>query len=353
MHIALDISPLTSGHSLQHRVRGTGFYTQYLKNSLQMYFPNDSYTFFSQNEKLPSTTNVVHIPYFEPFFLTTPIKKSYPTVVTIHDLTPLIFPQHFPPGIKGAIRWQVQKLLTKNMDKIITDSESSKKDIIKIMGVKKEKIHVVYLAAAETFKPIRDRESISKSIKKKYNLPNKFGLYVGDITWNKNLPRLITAIKSSGIPFVMVGKALREDDFDTSNPWNQDRLICQKLLADAKNIILPGFVSEDDLLHFYNCAALFTMPSLYEGFGLPILEAMQSGCPVITTKEGSLPEVAGDAAYYVDAYDVTSIQEGIENVFSSDRLQKTLREKGIKQAQRFSWEKTAQATHTVYEQIAL
>src|ERR1700704_872250 len=116
MHIALDISPLTSGHSLQHRVRGTGFYTNNLKISFLSYFPQHRYTFFSQGEALPKDTDIVHYPYFEPFFLTLPLQKKYKSVVTVHDLTPLVFPKDFPSGIKGNIKWQIQKMSLKKVE---------------------------------------------------------------------------------------------------------------------------------------------------------------------------------------------------------------------------------------------
>lgn len=353
MEIAIDVSPLEGRHSSDHKVRGIGFYVQNLKNSLRKYFPDNKYHFFVNRKGLPSDIDVVHYPYFEPFFKTLSFLKKYPSVITIHDLTPLVFPKHFPSGIKGNLKWQLQKILLRHIDQIITDSESSKKDIMRLTGINGKRITVIYLAASEEFTQVSEIKNsfILKEVRRKYNLPEKYVLYVGDGTWNKNLPRLIEAVKKINIPLVMVGKALAEKDFDKNNPWNQDLVKVHELADDDKRIIRLGFVRAEDLVNIYNLATVFVMPSLYEGFGLPILEAMQCGCPVVTTKEGSLKEIAGDAAFFVDAYNIESIASGIEQVIENKRLQRELSDKGLNQAKKFSWEKTARETIGVYEKI--
>src|SRR3989344_6279151 len=286
MNIALDLSPIESKDSVNHRVRGTGFYTKNLKEALLKYFPENKYTFFTRGNKLPKNTDLVHYPYFEPFFLTLPIFPSFPFVVTVHDLTPLVFPKNFPKGIKGDIKWQLQKGRLKKARRVIADSLSSGKDIARYAGIEEDKIDVVYLASDEKFKKKElSKEEVYK-LRKKYNLPENFALYVGDVTWNKNLPRLVEAAKKSRIPLVMVGKALISEDFDKNNPWNQDLITVQNNVKEDKNIILPGFVETADLVQIYNLATFLIMPSLYEGFGLPILEAMACGCPVVASKEG-------------------------------------------------------------------
>lgn len=352
MNIAIDISPLESRRFLKHRVRGTGFYIENLKKALLKYFPDNQYTFFARGEKLPNNIDLVHYSYFEPFFLSLPIFSKYKTVVTVHDLIPLVFPEHFKPGIRGVLKWQAQKLALKQSDTIITDSESSKRDIIKFAGIKEDKIRVVYLAPAEEFKKI-ENTPILDSIKEKYKLPEKFVLYVGDVTWNKNLPRLVEAIKKINVPLVMVGSALAQKDFDRTNPWNQDMLRVQEMIVNDKRFIRLGFVPTEDLVAIYNLATVFAMPSLYEGFGLPVLEAMSCDCPVVTTKEGSIPEVAGDAAYYTDAYDVNDIANGIGKIYFSQKLQKEYAKEGLIQAKKFSWQKTAQKTVQVYKTVIL
>src|SRR4029079_2530993 len=131
MKIAIDISPISSGHYLQHMVRGTGFYLNNLKESLLKSFPETDFIFFNRDEELAPDIDLVHIPYFEPFFITLPVMKKQKTVVTVHDLTPLVFKESFPAGIKGKIKWEIQKRSLQRVDAIITDSFSSKEDIHK------------------------------------------------------------------------------------------------------------------------------------------------------------------------------------------------------------------------------
>jgi len=351
MKIAIDTSPIDDQSLVSHRVRGVGSYITNLKKSLIKYFPDNKYTFFTRGQKLSKDTDLVQYPYFEPFLLTLPLFNRYKTIVTVHDLIPLVFPKYFPKGIKGSFKWFMQKSLLKGVDSIITDSMSSKKDIIKYTGIPATKIHVVFLAADESFRLIHNSKFIIQNLREKYRLPEKFALYVGDVTWNKNLPRLVDAAKKSRIPLVMVGKALVSEDFDKKNPWNRDLITVHNNVKEDKNIILPGFVETEELVALYNLATVFVMPSLYEGFGLPILEAMACGCPVITTKEGSIPEVAGDAAFYTDAYDSDKIAKDITEVFEDEKLRKELSIAGLKQSSKFFWKKTAEKTVKVYESI--
>lgn len=314
------------------------------------YFPDNKYSFFSRDEE-PEDVNIIHYPYFEPFFLTLPFKSKKKFVVTVHDLTPLAFPKNFPAGVKGKIKWNLQKMRLKKASAIITDSKSSKKDIVRFVGVDNNKVSVVYLAAGEQFEIIKDRNNLD-NIKDKFSLPDKFVLYVGDVTWNKNLPRLIEAAKIANVKLVMVGKALVEKDYDKTNPWNQDRSKIAEMIKGNKKVKLLGFLPDEDLIALYNTATVFAMPSLYEGFGLPILEAMKCGCPVVTSKKGSLPEIAGDAVLYVDAYNAEDIAKGLEKVLKDSSLAKSLSEKGALQAKKFSWKKTAKETMEVYESVS-
>lgn len=347
MKIAIDISPLASGSG--HKIRGVGFYLENLKDSLQKYFPHNQYIFFSSPKESPADVDVTHYPYFDPFFFTLPLFRKSKIAVTVHDLTPIIFPDHFPAGLKGKFKWQIQKNILKNVDVIITVSHASKKDIVKIIGIPDKKVHVVYLAASENFKKMQLTNDENAELVKKYHLPENFALYVGDVTWNKNLPALVNAMKMTSVPLVMVGKSLVSTTFDTSNPWNNDLIEIQRLIKDNSQFVPLGFVPTEDLVKIYNSASVFVMPSIYEGFGLPILEAMSCGCPVITTKEGSIPEVAGEAAYYVNAFSIEDIAQGIQTVTRSKKLREKLSKKGLSQAKNFSWEKTAINTLNTYE----
>lgn len=345
MKIAIDTTPLLTGH----KVRGSGFYLENLKNALIKYNPENDYYFFNHHEPVPSGVELTHYPYFDPFLLTLPL-LSKNTVVTVHDLIPIVFTKYFPIGLKGALKWQIQKRALQNSKTIITDSECSKKDIIKYTGIKENMIHVVYLAAGEQFIKINNNQYLA-NVQSKYNLPDKFVLYVGDVTWNKNLPRLISAVNKAELPLVMVGKALKQEVIDKDNPWNKDLIKVLDEIKESKNIVRLGFIPSEDLVAIYSLATVFVMPSLYEGFGLPILEAMKCGCPVVTSKNGSLPEVAGEAAYYIDAENINSIADSLQRLFTDRSLQEKLARKGLEQAEKYSWSKTAQQTVEIYKRV--
>src|SRR5476649_408434 len=138
MKIAIDVSPLQSGH----KVRGVGFYLSYLKKALLEYYPENEYLFFQQGDAVSNSVDLVHYPYFDPFFITLPFIKRHKTIVTVHDLTPLVFPQYFPVGFKGNLRWQAQRFNLRKVDGILTDSKTSKKDIERIVGVSSENVSV-------------------------------------------------------------------------------------------------------------------------------------------------------------------------------------------------------------------
>jgi glycosyltransferase involved in cell wall biosynthesis len=346
MKIAIDVSPLQSGH----KVRGVGFYLTRLKIALEKYFPHITYDFFTG--VIPKTSDVVHIPYFDPFFLSLPFTKPKNTIVTVHDLTPLVFPDLFPVGIKGRLKWEVQKQSLRRCAQIITDSQASKKDIIRLVGISETNISVVYLAAGEEFQVIENGKLKIDNIKKKFNLPERFALYVGDVTPNKNLLSLVDAIIDTKIPLVMVGKALTDTTYDHTNPWNHDQVLVQEKIKEYPSLFFPlGFVTTEDLVLLYNVAVLSVVPSLYEGFGLPVLEAMQCACPVVATKGGSLPEVAGDAAEIADGFDSESLSKSLKKVWTDKNLQHILKEKGTIQVKKFSWKKTAEETIKIYEKI--
>ena len=346
MRIGIDISPVKTGH----KFRGTGSYTENLVKSLGKYAKGNEYKFFARQEKLPAGLDLVHYPYFEPFFLTLPLRKAFPTIVTVHDLIPLLFPEHFPCGFRGGVKWQIQKWSLKGAVAVIVDSECSQKDVIKLAGIDEGKIFVVPLAAGEEFRPMTDKKELEK-IKNKYHLPEKFVLYVGDATWNKNIPSLIKAVQKINVPLVLVGKQLADSTFDRSNPWNKDLIKVEKLIEGDKRISKLGFVPKIDLVAIYNLATVCVQPSFYEGFGLPVLEAMVCGCPVVTSKTSSLSEVAGEGVLYVDPKDIDSIASGIGEIYFNSGLRKEFSQNGLLQAKKFSWKKTAQETVRVYRQV--
>ncbi|MBU1129884.1 glycosyltransferase, partial [Patescibacteria group bacterium] len=224
--IAIDISPTQN----QNSKRGIGFYTKNLVKYLQKELKtNPEYKNWilnliakrSEITQRGKNFDLIHYPFFDPFQLTLP-QKTIPTIVTVHDLIPHQFKKHYPVGIKGEIKWLIQKNRLKKVDYIITDSHSSKYAIHKITKYPTDQIYPVYLGADPIFKPTNNTKELEK-IRKKYKLPKKFALYVGDINWNKNIPNLVRACLSLKYPLVIVGSAATRKNV-INHPWNQDLL---------------------------------------------------------------------------------------------------------------------------------
>lgn len=345
MKVALDVSPLKSGHQF----RGVGFYTRNLAEAFKK-LERRNFSAELVEGKLPLDCDIVHYPYFDFFFLTLPMAKKRPTVVTIHDCTPLVFPKYYPPGIKGNIKLTIQKLSLNNVKRIITDSENSKKDIIKFLNVPEEKIKVIYLAAGNMVRRITDQSTLSK-ISIKYKLPKKFVLYTGDVNYNKNLIGLVKACRLVKITLVIVGKQAAEENFEFENKENQPLKELNKLIEEEKDVLRLGFVNEEDLSSLYSLASVYCQPSFYEGFGLCILEAMICGCPVVTSNISSLPELTGGAAILVNPQNYEEIARGIKQVIEDKKIQDKMIMAGFKQAAKFTWRKTAIETVKVYEEV--
>lgn len=350
MKIAVDISPIDNNSTSSHKVRGVGKYITLLNDNLEKFDQKNSYFFTAKPQELVDKVDMIHYPYFDPFFITLPLRQKLPTVVTVHDVIPLVHKKAFPVGIKGELKWRFNKRLLKGISGIITDSFASKEDIISVTGVPNDKIFPVHLAVDEDFRKL-DGGSWMVDVRKKYGLPEKFVLYVGDVTWNKNLPRVVAAIKKANIPLVMIGKALQEKEFDVDAVWNKDRSKVLTETAQDQLFIKLGFVSTDDLVNIYNISKALLMPSLDEGFGLPILEAMNCGCPVITSKNGSLAEVAGEAALYVNPENIEDISSSITKIVHVIELRKEFVQKGLQQAKKFTLKKMIVDTIAAYEQI--
>ena len=348
MKVAIDLTPLYSAHQF----RGIGFYTKRLveamekialKKGIELEFVK------STDRLLFVEADIIHYPYFSPFFLTLPGKKLAKSVVTIHDLIPIKHLEHYPPGIRGKLRWEIQKRRLKKVEAVITDSEYWQEEIPKLSGFPKEKIFVIPLAAGEEFKKLEIKKLRNLGVKEKYQLPDNFVLYVGDVNWNKNVEGLIKAfvkskIKIQNLKLVLVGKAFEDRDLKETNSILQ--LIKELNLINQTKIL--GYVPTEDLVGIYNLATVFCLPSFSEGFGLPVLEAMACGCPVVAGRTSSLPEICDEAAVLVDPYDINDIARGIKKAIEN---KEKLGEKGIKQAAKFSWQQTANLTLEVYEKV--
>lgn len=343
MKIAFNSSPLKSGH----KIRGIGFYTKNLLENLQTN-PDIAIKEFSEISEI-KTADIVHYPFFDLFQRTLPLRKKFPTVVTIHDIIPLLFPQHYPPGLKGSINNFWQKLALKDVRAIITDSQSSKKDIIEKLQFNSQQIFVVPLAAEERFRPLKNTNQLQE-VQKKYHLPDNFVLYIGDINWNKNLVNLAQGCIEAKIDLVLVGKGFDKKE-NLNHPEMQSYLQFLTKFADLETVHLLGFIPDEEIVAVMNLAQVLLLPSLYEGFGLPILEAQASGTPVITSNLSSMPEVAGDGAIFVDPYSVRDISSAITKVINDQKLRGDLIRKGFINCRKFSWKKVAEETIAVYRKI--
>lgn len=341
MRIAIDTTPLQTGH----KRRGIGIYTKNLIENLKKADKSNEYLSFTQGQEIPQA-DLVHYPYFDLFFRTLPLSKKIKTVLTIHDVIPLVFRKHYSAGIKGSLKFLLQELSLLNVSHVISDSENSKNDIRQYLPIGGDKISVVYLAAEEIFKPVNDKQRLAKT-ERKYNLPDTFLLYVGNLDYSKNLKRLIRSLENTKINLVLVGEAFKKDLKETRELEEE---IKQAGLEEY--VLRTGFVPADELVDFYNLATFFIEPSLYEGFGLPALEAMACGCPVISSSESSLPEVCGDAAIYFNPFDEFDIKRGVNEAFRMPKNDLAdFKEKSLHQAQKFSWEKTAKETIQVYKNV--
>lgn len=327
--IAIDLGPLTSGDS----VRGIGVYTRELLKALKM----DGVDVLSVDL---SGYDIVHFTRFNPFKISVPFTKPKNTkfILTVYDLIPLIYPKHYPSGVKGKIRFFINKyLINKNIDAIITISETSKKDICRFLGVNPKKVFVTYLAPRPIFKKMTDGNWRTEIVKR-YNLPERFALYVGDVNYNKNIPNLITACKLAKIPLVIAGKQAAElQKLNMDHPE-----LCHLKNLDWSNIVRLGFVPDTDLVKIYNLASVYVQPSLYEGFGLPVLEALACSVPVVTTKTQCLVEILGDDFEYVDAKSPEDIARGILSPNKNRRLSGS-----------YSWGKTGTETMDVYKALSV
>ena len=342
MKVAIDISPTKTGHS----TRGIGSYTKNLIEEFKKGKEGIEFDFFG-NPASPPLVDLVHYPYFDLFFHTLPINSKTNRVVTIHDVIPLVFPEHFPVGIRGNINLFLQKQALKNVDAIICDSNTSKKDIIEKLVIPEYKIHVIYLAPSSKFKPISDSNLLSH-IAEKYKLPQKFVLYVGDVNWSKNIPNLLRAINKLNINLVMVGKAMVNKSLIEVQEINK---VIDKLNIKNK-IIKTGFVENEELVAIYNLASVTVLPSYYEGFGLPVLESIACGIPVVCSNVASLSEIGQNAAIFCNPESIEDISAKIAKVLSFTKSQREKLSKIlIKHASGYSWQKVAQKTIQVYDSL--
>lgn len=352
---------------------GIGTYTrEIVKNLLEMDRENYYYLFWSGRdyEALKSYPNASisissrkHHRFWEQYYIPDILKnkkvdlyhvpqngiglpqvKNSIYIATIHDLIPYIMPETVGRGYLTKFISQMPSIIS-SIDMIITVSEWSKRDIMKIFDISEDRIAVTHLAADSIFKPL-DKYEVQEYVKEKYGIEGSMILYLGGFSPRKNVKSILVAFSmiyknlSKDYKIVIIGSA--KDD-------HQFLIKLAQTLNIGDNVLFTGFVPYEDLPFFYNASDVFVYPSLYEGFGLPILEAMCCGTPTITSNVSSIPEVAGDGAMLINPFDTEELSSAMANVLENNNVKADLISRGFERAELFDWKKTAYETLKVYE----
>ncbi len=276
-----------------------------------------------------------------------PTRCSCKLVVTIHDLIPYFLPEMVRPSFLKRFTNEMPTIVERS-DRIITVSGTSKKDIVNVFKVNPEKIVVIPSAPTSAFR-LLPKSQTSNWLRETYGLKRPYILYVGGLNPRKNVIELIYAYAKirkqlpGGQPLIILGPEGKH--------LSKLRLLGEVLNITPEELIFPGFIDSVELPHFYNGADLFVYPSLYEGFGLPPIEAMACGTPVITSNVSSLPEVVGEAALTVNPYDTLELAETILKVLSDDSLRSELSRKGLEHSRKYNWRDIAERVLRVYRDL--
>lgn len=354
---------------------GIGTYTENLlrellnidtKNNYSIFWTGENYENYKKDNSKIIFTSRKHGTFYENYYYPNYIEENNidmhhipqngiglnelytsPLVVTIHDLIPYILPETVGRGYLQRFLRDMP-LIVNNSKIILTVSEYSKRDIIKFFPfVNEEKIFVTPLAANKSYKPL-NKSTCIEYIKNKYSIDSPFLLYIGGFSTRKNVKELIIA-------FSKIQKSLKKDYKLVLCGSIRDEGIklqelCKELLIDDK-IIFTGFIPDDDLPIFYNAAELFVYPSLYEGFGLPPLEAMSCSTPVITSNLTSIPEVTNNCAVLINPLYNDELSLSIIDLLNSDSLLQEYGQKGYNNSLKFTWKNTAISTLKAYESV--
>lgn len=283
--------------------------------------------------------DILHVTYVGPFFV------SCPLVVSVHDLSFKRYPEFFSPRDRLLFATLLPFTL-RRASAVVTLSGHAKQEILALFPSLEGRVHVTPLAPSALFRPIGE-EQLHRVVQSRYGIRSDFILAVGNLQPRKNLLRLISAFASirrqvEPIQLVVTGKA----------QWQSSAVYAAvRHLGLEHDVVFTGYVSDEDLVLLYNAAKVFVYPSIYEGFGLPILEAMACGTPTVTSNTSAMPEVAENAAILVDPYQVNEIAEAIWTILSRPDLAQHLSEQGLQRAAQFSWEKTAQQTLEIYRNV--
>ncbi len=307
-------------HDSLSKVRGIGRYLQILKETL-----SKSTVFASNLNEVPFDSVFINpfINLVQPPLISKRIAKKQ--IGIIHDIIPFQFPQHFPVGLRGKLNiWQNQKNL-KHYDVIVADSEASKKKIVEKLRIPSSKLKVIYPSLPKTF-------SYSSKVNTQYPIPNtQHFIYVGDVTWNKNLVNLAKAIKLGTLPCVFVGKTFTSTI--PVNSWTSEFHEFMKITKDDKRFSFPGFVSDDQLKTLYKNAVANILVSREEGFGFSYFEAASQKTPSILSDIEIFHETSNEAALFVDQNNPENIAEAIKKISEDKTLRKNLSQKAFERSQ--------------------
>jgi len=294
-------------------------------------------------EKLIGHCDIAHFP--EPYPFRSRVGK---VIVTVHDVSFELMPEMFTRDTVSIFRKQMEVVL-RRADEIVAVSERTKKDLMDLYGIDCGKIHVVLHGVEESFRPMKEGEGLGE-VRDRYGLPEKFVLQVGTLEPRKNHKRLLEAYRlmcekhTAEHSLVICGKRgwLDEDIYKAAGgPGLEGK------------VAFTGYVSDEELPFIYNLASAVVYPSLYEGFGLPVIEGMACGRPVLTSSRGAMAEVAGEAALFVDPEDVDEMADGLRRLLYDEPLRERLIKAGLERAARFTWEETARQTLAVYRHSAV
>ncbi len=289
--------------------------------------------------RLAHQAALAHVPYFAP-----PLRPSIPTVVTVHDLIPLVLPQYRGSPL-ARLYFRLVTLALPRAAHVVTDSDYSRREILARFGLPPDRVTTVHLAAADRFRPTSAAEQ--DAVRARYGLPDQFILYLAGFDVRKDVQTLLRAYaelerQGVGLPLVCAG-GLPRDSAVTPDPRRQ--------AADLglNRVLFPGWIRAEDQPALLSAATAFCFPSRYEGFGLPPLEAMACGTPTVVADATSLPEVVGDAALRHPPGDWQALADGLRRLLADADLRADLRERGPARARQFSWARVAAETHAVYQ----
>ncbi len=290
--------------------------------------------------------DLLHSPYFA-----SPLFPNLPTVVTVHDVIPMVLP-HYGASPHAHAYVKLVSMAARRARAIITVSESSKKDVVRALGVPDERVHVIYNAVDRSLRQVCDQAAL-EGVRDAHGIAGEFLLYFGGFDERKNVERIVRAFHLARPRFqrpcqlVLAGSL----SFVGGPPLYPDPRPLIRRLGLENEVVVTGRISEEEKPLLYSAATAFVFPSLYEGFGIPVLEAMACGAPVLTSNSSSLPEVTGDAALLVEPTSVEQIAEAMVRLANDEVLRDNLRRKGFQRVGRFSWDKSALKTLEVYRQV--